>query len=53
MRAAVFLGDIIGIGKDVFYVRVIPLQGNLNSNAVFGPLMGEMENLIYGSFVLI
>ncbi len=53
MRATVFLGNIVGVGKDVFYVRIIPLQGNLNSNTVFGSLMGEMENLVYRSFVLI
>ena len=53
MRATVFLGNIIGIGEDVFCVRIIPLQGNLNSNAVFRSLMGEMENLVYRSLVLI
>ena len=45
MGASVALGNVVGIGKDVFLETVIPLHSDLNGNAILFSLRGEVEGL--------
>jgi hypothetical protein len=51
--APILLRDIIGVRKDILCVGVVPLQGDLNGNAVLRPLMGKMEYLVNRCLVFI
>ena len=52
MGTAIFLRNIVGKAAYIFLIRIIPLQRNFNSNAIFC-LHGKMENIIQMVFAFV
>ena len=51
MRATIPLGDIVRIRKNILLVGIVPLQGNLDGDAVFFSLRGKVEQLVHRRLV--
>ena len=51
MRATIPLRDIVRIRKNILLVGIVPLQGNLDGDAVFFSLRGKVEQLVHRRLV--